>query len=60
MLECPHLDFVFEMLKWISIVENNHTMPDNKHPVGIDDAYYYSICFKHILKYQNSQLATTN
>ena len=31
MLECPHLDFVFEMLKWISIVENNYTMPDNKY-----------------------------
>ena len=31
MLECPHLDFVFDMLKWISIVENNYTMPDNKY-----------------------------
>ena len=59
MLECPHLDFVFEMLKWISIVENNYTMPYNKNPVGIDDVYYYSTRFKHILMYHNSQLATT-
>ena len=60
MLECPHVDSVFEMLKGISIVDNGYTMPDNKNPVGIDDVYYYSPCFKHIRMLHNSQLATTN
>ena len=60
MLKCPHLDSIVEMLKWIPIVKNGYTMPDNKNPVGIDDVYYYSTCFKHIIMYHNSQLATTN
>ena len=48
MLECPHLDSILEVLRWIPIVENGYTMPDNKTPVGIDDVYCYSTCFKPI------------
>ena len=48
MLECPHLDSVFEVLKRISIEKNDYTMPNNKHPVGIDDVCYYSTHFKHL------------
>ena len=60
MLECPHLDSIFEVLKRISIVWDEYIMPDKLYPVGIDDICSFSTCFKHILILDSSQLATTN
>ena len=42
MLECPHLDSIFEMLKWIPIATNGYTMPDNKNPFSAK-SYFMSI-----------------
>ena len=60
MLECPHPDSIFEVLRRISFVKDEYIMPDKLYPVGIDDMCSFSTCFKHILILHDSPLATTN